>query len=139
MIEDVMQRSRAARAARIAKRESAKAGTPDIQDEISIGRVISGLASGDYSEAELERLCKQWKRDRTAFTVKDEDVPAYPSITSQFNGPGTTWMSVNLCRADAQGEERGPSHFSSEGQDGDGEAVSKNDFDPLSFARVNRA
>ncbi len=61
MIEDVMQRARAARDARFGKRESPKPGTPDIHDEISIGRVLSALEGGDYSEGELERLRKQWK------------------------------------------------------------------------------
>src|SRR5690606_15671441 len=28
----------------------------------------------------------------------DEDVPVYPTIASQFNDPGITWMFVNLCR-----------------------------------------
>src|SRR5690606_34742597 len=29
---------------------------------------------------------------------KDEDVPVYPTIASQFNDPGITWMFANLCR-----------------------------------------
>src|SRR5205085_4615119 len=41
---------------------------------------------------------KQWKRNRTAFKMKDEDVPVYPTIASQFNDPGITWMFVNLNR-----------------------------------------
>src|SRR5687767_15855940 len=41
---------------------------------------------------------KQWKRNRTAFKMKDEDVPVYPTIASQFNDPGLTWMFVNLNR-----------------------------------------
>src|SRR5574337_965288 len=40
MIEDVMQRARAARDSRIGKQASSKALTPDIHDEISIGRMI---------------------------------------------------------------------------------------------------
>ena len=46
----------------------------------------------------LRDVRKQWKRNRTAFAMKDEDVPVYPTIASQFNDPGTTWMFVNLCR-----------------------------------------
>ena len=41
---------------------------------------------------------KQWKRNRTAFKLADEDVPVYPTIASQFNDPGITWMFANLCR-----------------------------------------
>src|SRR5690606_30729966 len=40
----------------------------------------------------------QWKRNRVAFQLKDEDVPVYPTIASQFNDPGVTWMFANLCR-----------------------------------------
>src|SRR5690606_5127139 len=41
---------------------------------------------------------KQWKRNRVAFQTADEDVPVYPTIASQFNDPGVSWMFVNLCR-----------------------------------------
>src|SRR4249919_2563419 len=50
------------------------------------------------AEDALRDVRKQWKRNRVAFMVKDEDVPAYPTIASQFNDPGITWMFVNLCR-----------------------------------------
>ncbi|TAM57252.1 MAG: methylmalonyl-CoA mutase [Rhodanobacter sp.] len=50
------------------------------------------------AEDALRDVRKQWKRNRTAFNIKDEDVPAYPTIASQFNDPGVTWMFVNLCR-----------------------------------------
>ena len=50
------------------------------------------------AEDALRDVRKQWKRNHTAFKVKDEDVPVYPSIASQFNDPGITWMFVNLCR-----------------------------------------
>ena len=50
------------------------------------------------AEDALRDVRKQWKRNRTAFGVKDEDVPVYPTIASQFNDPGVTWMFVNLCR-----------------------------------------
>jgi methylmalonyl-CoA mutase len=50
------------------------------------------------AEDALRDIRKQWKRNRTAFSVADEDVPAYPTIASQFNDPGVTWMFVNLCR-----------------------------------------
>ena len=50
------------------------------------------------AEDALRDVRKQWKRNRTAFTVADEDVPVYPTIASQFNDPGMTWMFANLCR-----------------------------------------
>ncbi|NMW24862.1 methylmalonyl-CoA mutase, partial [Rhodanobacter denitrificans] len=50
------------------------------------------------AEDALRDIRKQWKRNRTAFAVKDEDVPVYPTIASQFNDPGVTWMFTNLCR-----------------------------------------
>ncbi len=50
------------------------------------------------AEDALRDVRKQWKRNRTAFAVKDEDVPVYPTIASQFNDPGVTWMFASLCR-----------------------------------------
>ncbi len=50
------------------------------------------------AEDALRDVRKQWKRNRTAFKLKDEEVPVYPTIASQFNDPGVTWMFANLCR-----------------------------------------
>ena len=50
------------------------------------------------AEDALRDVRKQWKRNRAAFQVKDEDVPVYPTIASQFNDPGISWMFANLCR-----------------------------------------
>ena len=50
------------------------------------------------AEDALRDVRKQWKRNRTAFKLPDEDVPVYPTIASQFNDPGITWMFANLCR-----------------------------------------
>ncbi|TXH76959.1 MAG: methylmalonyl-CoA mutase, partial [Lysobacteraceae bacterium] len=50
------------------------------------------------AEDALRDVRKQWKRNRTAFTIKDEDIPVYPTIASQFNDPGISWMFANLCR-----------------------------------------
>jgi methylmalonyl-CoA mutase len=50
------------------------------------------------AEDALRDVRKQWKRNRTAFKLADEDVPVYPTIASQFNDPGVTWMFANLCR-----------------------------------------
>jgi methylmalonyl-CoA mutase len=50
------------------------------------------------AEDALRDVRKQWKRNRVAFQTKDEDVPVYPTIASQFNDPGLNWMFANLCR-----------------------------------------
>ena len=50
------------------------------------------------AEDALRDIRKQWKRNRVAFKVSDEDVPVYPTIASQFNDPGISWMFANLCR-----------------------------------------
>ncbi|WP_226468595.1 methylmalonyl-CoA mutase family protein [Luteimonas panaciterrae] len=50
------------------------------------------------AEDALRDVRKQWKRNRTAFQTKDENVPVYPTIASQFNDPGISWMFTNLCR-----------------------------------------
>ena len=50
------------------------------------------------AEDALRDIRKQWKRNRTAFKTADEDVPVYPTIASQFNDPGVSWMFANLCR-----------------------------------------
>ncbi|MEI8258704.1 MAG: methylmalonyl-CoA mutase family protein, partial [Deltaproteobacteria bacterium] len=46
----------------------------------------------------LRDVRKQWRRNHTKFDLKDQDVPVYPTIASQFNDPGVTWMFANLCR-----------------------------------------
>ncbi|GHE25834.1 methylmalonyl-CoA mutase family protein [Vulcaniibacterium thermophilum] len=50
------------------------------------------------AEDALRDVRKQWKRNRVAFKLKDEEIPVYPTIASQFNDPGISWMFVNLCR-----------------------------------------
>ncbi len=50
------------------------------------------------AEDALRDVRKQWKRNRVAFQTKDEDVPVYPTIASQFNDPGISWMFANLTR-----------------------------------------
>ncbi len=44
------------------------------------------------AEDALRDVRKQWKRNRIAFQLADENVPVYPTIASQFNDPGVTWM-----------------------------------------------
>jgi methylmalonyl-CoA mutase len=51
------------------------------------------------AEDALRDVRKQWKRNHQQFELADEDVPVYPTIASQFNDPGLSWMFVNLCHA----------------------------------------
>jgi len=50
------------------------------------------------AEDALRDVRKQWKRNHLAFTMEDDDVPVYPTIASQFNDPGISWMFFNLLR-----------------------------------------
>ena len=50
------------------------------------------------AEDALRDVRKQWKRNRVKFQLSDDEVPVYPTIASQFNDPGITWMFSNLCR-----------------------------------------
>jgi len=50
------------------------------------------------AEDALRDVRKQWKRNRLAFDLNDDQVPVYPTIASQFNDPGVTWMFAELCR-----------------------------------------
>ena len=47
----------------------------------------------------LRDVRKQWRRNHVSFEVTEDEIPVYPTIASQFNDPGLTWMFVNLCRA----------------------------------------
>ena len=49
------------------------------------------------AEDALRDIRKQWKRNHVAFEKKDDEVPVYPTIASQFNDPGLTWLFSNLC------------------------------------------
>ncbi|MFT4179176.1 MAG: methylmalonyl-CoA mutase family protein, partial [Thermomonas sp.] len=71
------------------------------------------------AEDALRDVRKQWKRNRVAFQTKDEDVPVYPTIASQFNDPGLNWMFVSLCRLLREKLHLEPS-LSRGGQGGDG-------------------
>ncbi|MFT5418905.1 MAG: methylmalonyl-CoA mutase, partial [Gammaproteobacteria bacterium] len=50
----------------------------------------------------LRDVRKQWKRNHVKFDIVDDDIPVYPTIASQFNDPGLTWMFTNLCRLIAE-------------------------------------
>ena len=64
------------------------------------------------AEDALRDVRKQWKRNRQAFDLPDDQVPVYPTIASQFNDPGVSWMFVNLCRLLSEKQNRGQSGLS---------------------------
>ncbi|MCK9368089.1 MAG: methylmalonyl-CoA mutase family protein [Metallibacterium scheffleri] len=83
------------------------------------------------AEDALRDVRKQWKRNRVKFQLRDDEVPVYPTIASQFNDPGMTWMFVELCRLLREKGKGGQSHFSDENAAGRGGTGSKSDSDPL--------
>jgi len=45
----------------------------------------------------LRDLRQQWRRRRQTYDLNEDQIPVYPTIASQCNDPGMTWMFVNLC------------------------------------------
>jgi len=54
------------------------------------------------AEDALRDVRKQWKRNHLEFDIPDDEVPVYPTIASQFNDPGVSWMFAELCRRVAE-------------------------------------
>ena len=54
------------------------------------------------AEDALRDVRKQWKRNHLQFRLADSEVPVYPTIASQFNDPGISWMFYQLCRRVAE-------------------------------------
>ena len=54
------------------------------------------------AEDALRDIRKQWKRNHVAFAVADDEIPVFPTIASQFNDPGVSWMFKQLCRGVVQ-------------------------------------
>jgi len=50
------------------------------------------------AEDALRDIRKQWKRNHLKFDAGQDEIPVYPTIASQFNDPGISWMFVELCR-----------------------------------------
>ncbi|MDH5239605.1 MAG: methylmalonyl-CoA mutase family protein [Gammaproteobacteria bacterium] len=50
------------------------------------------------AEDALRDIRKQWKRNHVAFEVANDEVPVFPTIASQFNDPGVSWMFSEMCR-----------------------------------------
>ena len=60
------------------------------------------------SEDALRDIRKQFKRNRKAFAARDEDLPVFPTIASQFNDPGVNRLFLELVsRLRALREARG--------------------------------
>ncbi len=51
------------------------------------------------AEDALRDVRKQWKRNRKAFSLADEQVPVFPTIASQFNDPGINSFFTAICKA----------------------------------------
>ncbi len=51
------------------------------------------------AEDALRDVRKQWKRNRKAFSLSDDQVPVYPTIASQFNDPGINRFFAAVCNA----------------------------------------
>jgi len=46
----------------------------------------------------LRDIRKQWKRNREAFALTDDQIPVFATTASQFNDPGVTSVFIHLCR-----------------------------------------
>jgi len=60
--------------------------------------VINKFDKGGAQDA-LRDVRKQWRRNHAQFELAEDEIPVYPTVASQFNDPGLSWMFVNLCRA----------------------------------------
>ena len=49
------------------------------------------------AEDALRDIRKQWKRNHVSFETPNDEIPVFPTIASQFNDPGISWMFVQLC------------------------------------------
>ena len=49
------------------------------------------------AEDALRDVRKQWKRNHVAFQAADDEIPVYPTIASQFNDPGISYVFAQLC------------------------------------------
>jgi len=57
--------------------------------------VINKFEKPGSSDA-LRDVRKQWRRNHNNFTLEDEKTPIFPTIASQFNDPGVSWLFQNL-------------------------------------------
>src|SRR3546814_16237203 len=86
MIEDVVKRvskARDARAGDAGSESLAGAAKPALDDEIGIGRIMSAIEDGDFSDSELAMLRKQWQ------SHPQSPAPTPPPPTPRFHRPPT--------------------------------------------------
>lgn len=50
----------------------------------------------------LRDVRKQWRRNHANFELEEDKIPVFPTIASQFNDPGVTWLFTHLCRQIAE-------------------------------------
>jgi isobutyryl-CoA mutase len=65
----------------------------------------------------LRDVRKQWRRNHVAFELAEDEIPVYPTVASQFNDPGLSWMFVNVCRALGRLDGADPEHWAVEASD----------------------
>ena len=65
------------------------------------------------AEDALRDVRKQWKRNRKAFQVADEDLPVFPTIASQFNDGGVNRLFSALCEKLSGLDPRGAKRWES--------------------------
>lgn len=73
--------------------------------------VINKFEKAGSNDA-LRDVRKQWRRNHNEFAIVDDEVPVYPTIASQFNDPGVSWLFSNLVKKLSQRNE----HFSKNAQ-----------------------
>ncbi len=83
MIEDVVKRASDARESRTANRDPQTKVAPQLDDEIGIGRMLSAIEDGEFSDADLARLRKQWTAHAadSRFALRDPHTPPVVGIT----------------------------------------------------------
>src|SRR3546814_6035534 len=91
MIEDVVRRVSGARDLGLGIRDSVKGQAPSIDDEIAIGRVLSAIEDGVFSEAELALLRKSWANPRSSESpIPNPQTPRSEENTSELHPLITT-------------------------------------------------
>src|SRR3546814_14020675 len=81
MIEDVVRRVSGARDLGLGIRDSVKGQAPSIDDEIAIGRVLSAINDGVFSEPDPDLLRKSWANPRSSESpVPNPQTPPTPPV-----------------------------------------------------------
>src|SRR6185312_6284268 len=109
MIEDVVERAGQARNLGRRSGDPQQLMRPDVEDEISIGQMLSAIEDGTFSESELRMLRKQWKNRAkggqshfsgpavdadNAGTSKNDSDPGFPPVIGITGTGGAGKSSV---------------------------------------------